>query len=294
MRKKIVIGALIAVPAIVAFACGPRPTQTGTGGRGGTGGSAGTAGKGGAPPTVDITGTWYSRVVTGGKFAVPNVPETDADIETVFKLYIARDGANFNTTMQFCRLATVTKPDPYALQTTYTPAVMNTFKASASAPAFDARIGGPVTIPNLTIKTGANKECTGRNPVDEPKPTDVVCVESDFVDADSDGNPGITLPSTLGGCLKVNGYGNLVIAFKFLSGTLQSADTIVGDSSFTTFGQILRTSVAALQGGKVTVTPLTPSARFTAKHLPGDVPCSEILTKVEPGISPPPFDGGCN
>src|SRR5262245_23345567 len=70
MRKKTLIGALIAIPSLIAFACGPRPTMNGTGGRGGGGGTAGTAGTGGAPPTVDITGTWYSRVVTEGKFQV--------------------------------------------------------------------------------------------------------------------------------------------------------------------------------------------------------------------------------
>jgi len=216
-----------------------------------------------APPP-DITGTWVTKLVTPGQISLPAIPlTTTANIEAVIRVHISQSGGNFVHKLEICKLATPTTPDPNALRVSYSPAMLATMGATASIPVYTPTVGGAVTIPQFVIQTGSNKVCSGS------------CVESDFVDSDGDGQPGVTLPASVG-IFTVQAYGALTTTINLSSSTLTDAQTIAGNAAFSTAGQVLRTNPPLLPSGAIQVQPSTPTTAVTAKRLAGDVPCSTV------------------
>ena len=137
--------------------------------------------------------------------------------------------------------------------------------ATAAIPVYNPAIGGPITIPAFVLQTGSNKVCSGS------------CVATDFVDSDSDGKPGATLPVLVGGALAVEAYGALTTIINLSRATLQDAETLEGGTVFSTEGQILQTNNPLAPGaGPITVEPASSLTAVTAKRLEGDVPCSTV------------------
>jgi len=219
----------------------------------------------GPPPVVDMTGTWVQKVTYPGQMTVPTGP-TAVNIETTTRLVISRP-SNFVYKLEICKLATPTTPNPDSLVVTYGTAALATMVATASGPASDPAVGGTVTIPQMVIQTGSNKVCTGS------------CVATDFIDSDGDGQPGITLPSVLAKSIFFDAYVALTTTVPQATATLQDANTMVGTSSSSTAGQVLRFNPATFGPGPITVVPTNPSTPSTMKRATGgvDVSCSTVL-----------------
>jgi hypothetical protein len=176
----------------------------------------------------------------------------------VIRLAVTASGSGFSGTLQICRLEPVTTPNASALVVTFTPAVIATLQTTVPIPAFTPAIGSPVPVPSTTILTGENS--AGME-----------------VDSDSDGNPGVTIPSNVGGILVLNAYAGLRINTA-LNGTLTNATTISGSASFTSTGTVFGSNNPVLTTGNINVTPSSTSIPFTATKLAGNVPCSTVVT----------------
>jgi hypothetical protein len=262
--------------------------STGSGGTGGTGatgggvagastgGSTGDAGvmdasgtpgaDGGVPDGggdgssgVDLVGTWVSQVTTSGKLMVPVVGMTDADIDLVIRLSLTRAAGKLNGNFEICRLTTTT-PDPTSLKVTFTPTVLATLNAAVSEDDLSANVGEAVPIPGITIRSGID-------------------AGGQAVDSDKDSNPGVTVPSDIGGVIQLNAYVGLTISVS-LNGKLSAPDTLDGTTDFGTQGMVFGSdNPAALSSGTISVTPSSPSVPFSATRLAGDVACSDVVTR---------------
>ncbi|HVU00206.1 MAG TPA: hypothetical protein VHE30_00590, partial [Polyangiaceae bacterium] len=223
---------------------------------GGAGGAeTGGAGGGG----VDLSGTWISRIQTSANETVPVVGSTAANLDIVLRLLVTRSAGQLNGQLDICRLNTVTTPNASSLVVTFTPAVLATLTASASEPDFVATVGSPVPLPPITILSG--RDAGGAS-----------------VDSDADGNPGVTIPSNIGGVLSLNAYVGLTISSS-LTSTLTDPTTLNGTADISTTGQVFGSDNPVLTSGTISVTPTSPSVAFTATKLPGDVPCADVLTR---------------
>ena len=244
-------------------ATGGAPEAGGAAGAGGaaTGGAPETGGApatgGGGPGGVDLSGTWISHVTTAGTITAPVVGTTAANIDIVLRLVVTQTATTLDGTLQICRLNPVTTPNASSLVVTFTPAVLATLQTTVSEPAFTAMIGQPVPLPPVTILTGQN--AAGMS-----------------VDSDMDGNPGVTIPSNVGGIIQLNAFTGLTINTS-LTSTLTNATTITGTASFASTGVVFGSDNPILTSGNINVTPSSNAIPFTATKLAGNVPCSEVL-----------------
>ena len=240
-------------------AAGGAPAAGGATATGGAPEAGGTTSTGGAAPGgVDLNGTWISRVQTSGTITAPVVGSTAANIDIVLRLLVQQSGNTLNGTTQICRLNTVTTPNASSLVVTFTPAVLATLVTTVSEPAFNAMIGQPVPLPAVTILTG--QDASGNS-----------------VDSDMDGNPGVTIPSNVGGILALNAFTGLRINTS-LTSTLSDATTITGTASFSSTGTVFGSDNPILTSGNINVTPSSNAVPFTATKLAGDVGCAEVLS----------------
>jgi hypothetical protein len=187
------------------------------------------------------------------------VGSTAANIDIVLRLLVAQSGGTLNGTFQICRLNTVTTPNASSLVVTFSPKVLATLVTTVSEPAFDAMIGQAVPLPAVTILTGL--DASGKS-----------------VDSDMDGNPGVTIPSNVGGILQLDAYTGLTIKTS-LTSTLSDASTITGTASFSSTGMVFGSNNPILSSGNIDVTPSSNAVAFTATKLAGDVGCAEVLSK---------------
>src|SRR5262249_20742477 len=162
-------------------------------------------------------------------------------------------------TLEICRLNPVTTPNASSLVVTFSPTVLATLKATVSEPAFTAMVGQPVPLPMVTILSG--EDASGNS-----------------VDSDMDGNPGVTIPSNVGGIIMLNAFTGLKLTTT-LNGTLSDPMTISGNASFTSTGTVFGSDNPILTSGNINVTPASMSIPFTSTKLAGDVPCSQVLTQ---------------
>jgi hypothetical protein len=220
----------------------------------------------GAP---DITGTWGTKVQTPGQLQLP-FGTLNVTIQTTLRLVISKSGTDYVHKVQLCKLVTPTTPDPSALVVSYGPALLQTMVANTTAPAFNATVGGPVTIPPLTIQTGSNTPCTGG------------CVDANFVDSDNDGRPGVTLPVTVPTIgATVEAYAALTVPINLSAATWVDVNTINGAGAFSAEGQALRTNNILVGGGPIKVTTSTATTPVSLKRISaGDVPCSTVLQQL--------------
>jgi hypothetical protein len=249
----------------------------GTGAGAGMGGSGTSAGSthdaaiadddaGTAPPTpfdaaaaIDLSGTWISQVETPATESGPIVGDTDANLRMVFRLLFRNVGDTLEGTYEICDLTSVTTPDPKTLVVTFTPAVIATLKTVISQAAASVKVGDAAPIPKITLLSGI--DTSGKS-----------------VDADADSHPGVTLPTSVGGTLSVNGYAGVTVNASFTS-TLTGPDTLEGNGAVSATGIIFGSSSALITSGMIKIIPKADRIPFTATRLPGDVPCAEVLTK---------------
>jgi hypothetical protein len=200
-------------------------------------------------------------VQTSGTLSAPVVGSTAANIDIVLRLAISNSGGTQTGKIEICQLATTTTPNAQSLVVTFTPAVLATLNATATQPTPTVNVGGPVPVPPFTILSGIN-------------------ASNAQVDADGDGNPGVTIPANIGGLIQVDAYTGLTIDIG-LTATLQNASTITGTTAFATDGLVFGSSnPALLSSGTISVTPSSNAVPFSASKLAGDVPCSQVLSQL--------------
>src|SRR5262249_20912747 len=163
---------------------------------------------------------------------------------------VSQTASTFSGTLQICRLNTVTTPNASSLVVTFTPQVLATLVTTATEPAFSAMVGQAVPLPTVTIRTGID-------------------AAGNSVDSDMDGNPGVTIPSNVGGILQVDAYTGLTIT-NGIMGTLTDASTITGTASFSSTGVVFGSNNPVLTSGNIDVTPSSNAIPFTATKLAGD------------------------
>jgi hypothetical protein len=214
-----------------------------------------------APPPVNILGTWASHVATTGTITVPAVNNAPANIDIVLRIVISLSGANVTNHLEFCRLNTQTQDNPPSLIVNFPTNVLALMTNDQTIPASPVFVGGPVPIPAFDILVGCSGACASI---------------ADQVDSDADGHPGVSLPATLAGTNLI-AYSGLHITTSFPTATLTDPNTINGTSAIGTSGTVFGGAPLNLTG-PIAVTPTNPTTAFTATHLAGDVPCSQVLT----------------
>lgn len=234
-------------------------TSASGGATAGNGGTSSTGGTGSSAGGVDLSGTWIADVQTPGTETVPIAGTVNANIRVIVRLFVTEAAGTLNATFDICKLTAVTTPDPTTLSVTFTPAVIATLSASVSESAPVVNVGDSLPIPAVTIRSGITASGTP-------------------VDSDADSHPGVTIPGNVGGALPVNAYVGLTIQAS-LSPQLTAPDSISGTADFTASGIVFGSDNPLLTSGNISVTPQSPNVPFTAKLLPGDVPCADVVSQ---------------
>jgi hypothetical protein len=243
-----------------------RGGSSGKGGRAGNGGTAGTGGSG----TIEMTGTWYARLATEAKLRIPIAQptgfEADLNVDALLRVYISRVGASFVEQLQLCNLVLSLK-SPATINIRFPPAVLATLRAEESVAASKPRVGQSLSFPTFVMQTGSEFPCTGVDPNR--------CQESDFVDSDQDGKPGVTLPLVASG-FSVEAHMALAVSVALSPAGLENENEISATANLALDGQILRYSQSFLVGGPIQLTQSTPDQRIPLRRLASEVPCSRI------------------
>jgi len=207
------------------------------------------------PAAITLDGTFASHVTTTGTLVVPLVGANAANIDIVLRIFNSTSGSTVTSHLEFCRLNTATTNGNLVLNipTNITALLVN----DQSSAVQNLTVGGTVTLPTFAITVGQN-------------------AAGNQVDADVDGNPGVSIPTLLQGSNETL-FSSLVIGLSFPSATLADANTISGQLGFTTTGTVFGGSPLNLTGN-LSVTPATPTVAFTSARLSGNVPCSQVLT----------------
>jgi hypothetical protein len=225
----------------------------------GSGGTDGTHGDGGTKSggSVDLVGTWIADVKGPGVETVPTVGTIFADLRVVVRFVITEASGTLSTKFDICKLNAVTTPDPKALTVTFTPAVLATLNTTVSESTPTVHVGDAVPMPAFTVLSGIDAAGTS-------------------IDADSDSHPGVTIPGVVAGTWPASVYAGLTIPVT-LSATLSAPDALSGTLTFSANGKIFATDTPWLTSGNMSVSPQPADVPFTAKLLPGDVPCTDVL-----------------
>ncbi len=241
------------------------------------------------PDCVDQTGTWISRVTTGGTITAPAPigTLTKATIDVVQRILTTTSGPNLNFQFQICSLST-TNTAGIPFSTDYSPAVLATFSAIASQSDQCVQAGGAFTLPSFTINSGwggppppTNNTCPAPpSALIDPYPYSPGTLPtscSGAVDSDGDGVYGVTLHTHLfGGALNIWAFAGLTMNISLINMVMTDANTITGTSSFPTTGYIFGSDSGAT--GNLNVVPSSNAVPVTAIKLAGDVPCATVLT----------------
>lgn len=203
---------------------------------------------------ISLEGTWGSKVNTTADFTVPLVGTTPANVTVALRLDVKQVNGQLNADVELCSLTT----DSASLKVDYTKAIQY-FKGAVSIPASTFTAGSKLPLPEIDILVG--QDADGKS-----------------VDVDADGKPGVTLPSTALGVLKLNAYTGLKLSLK-LDATVTSADAIAGTGLLNSVGTIFGSDNALVTAGSLNVTQKTP-AQFTAKHFAGSVSCADLLKQL--------------
>lgn len=202
---------------------------------------------------VSLEGTWAAKVNTTADFTVPLVGTTPADVVVAVRLDVKNVNGQFQTDVELCQLST----DSASLKVDYSKALQY-FKGNFSLPVQSFTAGDKLPLPDITILVG--QDDAGKS-----------------VDVDNDGKPGVTLPSTALGVLKLNAYTGLKLTLK-LDATV-GATAISGTGLLNSAGTIFGSDNALVTGGALNVVQKAPAA-FTAKHLAGSVSCADVLKQL--------------
>jgi hypothetical protein len=163
-------------------------------------------------------------------------------------------------TFEICDLATETIPLADALVVTFPPALVATLRTKATSSVTSIRVGDALPIPKLTIRSGIDMA---------QKP----------LDADADSHPGVTVPSNIGGVFPIDVYTGLTVEAS-IAARLMADGKITGTAAFSVSGSVFGSDNELLTEGMLSVAPKSDAVALTATRLAGDVPCSEVLSKL--------------
>jgi len=205
---------------------------------------------------VDLGGTWVSNVITTGTFTAPVVGALPANIDIVLRIVVSQTEGTLENHAQFCRVNTHAATMGIDAVVDLPESVLNLLAGDASVPLPVITLGDPVPIPSFTFRAGQDEAGMP-------------------VDSDGDGTLGVRVPVVLNGGTPLPVDVGLEITLGFPTATLDGVDTQSRESDFLTAGNVF---APALFAGPISVTPTDPPTPFTSTRLPGDVPCSEVLS----------------
>jgi len=156
--------------------------------------------------------------------------------------------------LEFCRLNTATTSGSLIVNIpTNVTALLVDDKNSAVQ---TLTVGGPVSLPTFHVTVG--QDASGNS-----------------IDADLDGNPGVSIPTLLQGSNETM-FSSLVIGLGFSNATLTDPDTISGQLTVTPTGKVFGGSPLNLTGN-LSIATSPPTVAFTSTRLAGNVPCSQVV-----------------
>jgi hypothetical protein len=213
-----------------------------------------------APPSVDLSGTWITKIETLATETVPLVGEIDVQLEFSIRFAVTHTAGKLRADFEICALSTETQPEPELLIVSFPPALIATLRTSVNADLPALRTGDVVPLPALTIRSGFG---AGTQPAD----------------SDADSHPGVTVPANLGGILPIEVYTGLTVQAS-ITGRLTTANEITGSATFSVTGSVFGSDTPLLSEGTLSVAPKSGAVPLTVKRLAGDVPCSEVLNRL--------------
>jgi hypothetical protein len=214
----------------------------------------------GAPTSEDLSGTWIARVETLATESLPLAGEFDVQLTFALRLHIAQSAGALSATFEICELSTETLPEPEALRVSFPPALIATLRAETTSSVSAIRTGDALPTLELTIRSGIDA-------ADKP------------LDSDADSHPGVTVPANVGGSLMIRVYAGLTLEASIAS-RLSADGKLAGTADFSVSGEVFGSDNASLTEGMLSVAPKSEAVSLSATRLAGDVPCSEVLSKL--------------
>lgn len=193
---------------------------------------------------------WVVQAATKATIVTALSGEVPADLSYTLKL--GAPDANGQTPMEVCALSIGSpqfKLDPAKL--------LPFLKASITIPPFATTSGTKVEIADIVIPIGVD-------PASKP------------LDIDKDAKPGVTMVASALGLLNMDVYVGIRMSF-VLDAKVQDAATLTGTATFGVAGNIFGSSFPLLGPGPLTVKQTTAAQPFTAKKVPGDTTCAQIV-----------------
>jgi hypothetical protein len=212
--------------------------------------------------SVDVSGTWYARVSTRGSIKAIYSDKTVA-INAWIRNYVSPTG---EITFSICKLSTVGS----VLAPGYSQALVKTLETTVPQEGSTLyRIGDSIPFPTFTVYSG--QDATGKSIDAAPPP---------FPGGDSDGKPGVTIPTMILNLFTINVYAGLVITISLNDVALVDATTLTGNTSFSSHGTLFGSTSSFLvkAGSSIDVATNDPTIPFSATKLDSDgsTTCAEI------------------
>lgn len=166
--------------------------------------------------TTDLNGTFVSHVTTTGTISMPLIGAKAANIDIVLRIFNSTSGNTVTSHLEFCRSNTATTDNSLVVNipTNITALLVDDETSAVQT----LTVGGPVSLPIFHITVG--QDAVGNQ-----------------IDADHDGNPGVSIPTLLQGSNETM-FSSLVIGLSFSSATLIDPNDISGQLAVTTSGTV--------------------------------------------------------
>jgi hypothetical protein len=230
--------------------------------------------------TFDLTGTWSSRIINSQCFDSPTLGKDTVNITTLSLVTITQNGNTANTTTQVCSVELT----PFAgSQTTYPAAAISAIVVPPQVSALSGDTIGSTYVPARRVAL-LGWAATG-DPATEALPT--MANDSRNIDADADGNPGVTfnVAGTVSGSVYIVNR-NIVD----IDAVVTSVDRVEGRSHTVQEQKVVDAMPGILRFSSITATPNpdASSSTFLMVRLPGGVDtCEEIVAMASTLFSAP-------
>lgn len=201
---------------------------------------------------VDLTGTWAFALTTPAEITAPLLGTTPTQAELAMRIHVTERDGMLRAQIEVCRLIT----DSPLVRVDYQP-VLPYLTLTADLPAFTPTKGGRVPLPELVYQVGQDD---GAMPIDE----------------DGDQRPGVTLPVTAAGALKVDTYTGFILRAR-IEAVVAEEGTLNGTLSFSTVGQLFGSNNPLLTSGEILIRQAAAAPAFTARRFEGDVSCADVM-----------------
>ncbi|MET0341086.1 MAG: hypothetical protein ABW252_08785 [Polyangiales bacterium] len=213
------------------------------------GADAGSTSSGGG---VEMAGTWFTKVDAKAEITAPLVGASVSDVKLALKLFVKQEGGKLVADVSTCDLDTKSgslslnfdKVEPH-------------IKLTESIPDFEATVGGKVPLPKVKFVVGQDDSGSS-------------------VDADEDGQSGVTVSSTALGAVPFDAYVGLTLSIE-MDASLKDEKTVSGTATFDSTAKIFGSGIPLVTSGNVTVKQVQGPVKFDAKHYEGDVPCAKLM-----------------